>query len=341
MSLSIDIEKFGEALSDDDLVGTVRARRDEESVRGALNELSKRMSPRRLEVFRVVLEDPKQSVRAKKTVVSQLGTESLSESQELLLRHLDKKDPSLFARIVQSLGKISDEQALKRLEEIEAPDDVTARRSLEFAKSLLAYRWRLGRNLITTPSDADFVEVTDGSAFEVAKTDRQTLTQATKDVRKNLPAVPLAEATAMKLTCRAAELLLVFTQEFRRRNSLETIRNRSALPLVLLKKGLSLDRYFLEGYFFTQPSDGRNEVTLLGTRPGGELIYAGKVQVSEKGFNFTLKSVDTRYSPAIDVEGLYDPSKRSWVFTKADTSTKVVAKERAAGVPRKVSPNFG
>ena len=40
----------------------------------------------------------------------------------------------------------------------------------------------------------------------------------------------------------------------------------SALPLVKLKNGLSLERYFLDTYFFTQPSEGHEEVALLWER---------------------------------------------------------------------------
>ena len=110
---------------------------------------------------------------------------------------------------------------------------------------------------------------------------------------------------------------------------------------MLLKKGLSLDRYILEGYFFTQPSEGRDEVVLLGTRPGGELTYAGRVRVTQRELTFTLRSVETRYAPAIDVEGRYDPRKRSWEFTKALTSAQVAAKERKVGTPRRASQSFG
>ncbi len=339
--MSMDIETFGERLSDEDLVEMVRARRDERSALGALKELSRRESPRRPDIFREVLDDPGQGARAKKTVVVQLGTERLRENQELLLRHLDAKDPSLFAGIVQSLGKIGDEQALQRLEETEAPDDATARRSLGFARSLLAYRLRLDRNLIEPPPDADLVEVTGGITFETARADAETMREALEQVKKHLPAVPLAEeGAAVKLTCRSIELLLVFTEELREPKSLETIRYRSALPLVLLKTGLSLERYFLEQYFFTQPAGDREGVALLGVRPRGELTYAGKTQISEKGFTFTLKSVDTRYAPAIEVEGRYDPDERSWEFTKAVTSTRVAGRESTAGTPRRASPSF-
>src|SRR4030095_14106859 len=86
----------------------------------------------------------------------------LKESQELLIRHLTTKDPTLFAKIAQSLGKVGDQRALERLEVTTPPDEKVARRTLESAKTLLSYRLRLNKHLLPTPSDADLVKVTDG-----------------------------------------------------------------------------------------------------------------------------------------------------------------------------------
>jgi hypothetical protein len=341
MGASFDTERFGEKLSDDNLIEIVRVKHDEESVLGALKELFKRKTPHQLEIRQDVLDDPAQSPRAKRTIAVQLGTEYLAENQELLLQHLNTKDPSLFARIVQSLGKIGDEQALKRLEEIEAPDVAMARQSIDFAKSLLAYRLRLDRNLIASPPDSDLVEVTNGIPIEITKPETKEMREAFGHVKKDLPAVSLVAEGATKLTCPSVELLLVFTDKFQEPKSLKSLQDRSALPLVLLKKAYSLGLYFLSQYFFTHPSGDRKEVVLLGTRPLGNLTYAGKIQISEEGLEFKLGSVDSLYAPAIEVEGQYDLNQRSFNFTKAVSSTKVAAEKTKAQTPRKVSLSLG
>jgi hypothetical protein len=341
MAITADMEIFGEGLNDDELALIVQAKREEESVLGALKELIRRKSARRHEIFRAVLADPGQSVAAKKTVVAQLGREDLAQNQELLLRHLDVKDASVFAGVVQSLGQIGNEQALERLEKTAEPDNTAARRALEFARSFLAYRWRLDSNLIATPPGAAVVEVTDGIPIEAARAGTKTVRKALQDAKKELPAVRLAEQGAVKLTCRSTELLLVFTDEFWQPRSLATLRDRSALPVVLLKNGLSLERYFLAQYFFTHPSEGGRQVALLGTRPGGELTYVGSVESSEKEVTFTVRSLSSRYVPAIEVEGRYDPGRRLWKFTRAVTTTTVAAGPGAARAPRRVSPRLG
>jgi len=340
MSPSIDVEKFGEKLSDDRLIEIIRAGRDEEALLGALKELARRKSSRRSNIYREILNNPEQSMSARKTVVTQLGTERLTENQELLLGHLGAKDASLFGGIVHSLGKIGDEEALKRLEEIAAPDDAAAGRALAFARSLLVYRLRLDRHLIVPPTAANLLVVTDGVPIDVTKVKAETVKEALNHVRQDVPAIPLTEEGALQLTCRSTELLLVFTEEFQQPQVLATIRDRSALPMVLLKKGYSLGHYFLELYLFTHPLKGRKAVSLLGVRPRGELVHAGQVRVPEKEFTFTLKSVDSRYAPAIEVEGRYEPDQRSFNFTKAVSSTQIAGKENKAGTPQKASPNF-
>jgi hypothetical protein len=338
--MSFDIERFGENLSDDDLFGIVLGKGDEESMLGALKELFRRKTPRQLEICRRVLDDTDQSAEARKTVAVQLGTERLAENQELLLQHLKTNDPAVFARIAQSVGKIGDEEALKLLEEIEPPNVGTAQRSLDFAKSLMAYRLRLDRNLIALPTDTDLVEVTNGIPIEITKVEANDVRKAFEDVKKHLPAVSLAAEGATKLTCPSIELLLVFTEKFHEPEALESVLDRSALPLVLLKKAYSLGRYFLSQYLFTQPSEDRKEVELLGTRPRGDLTYVGRIQISEKGFEFNLRSVDSLYASAIEVEGYYDPEQQAFNFTKAVSTTNVAASKTKPRIPRKASPSY-
>jgi hypothetical protein len=340
MGIRFDTGLFGEKLSDDDLTKIVQDKDDPKSMLGALKELARRKAFGLLELYQRVLGDPAQSVTAKQTVAIQLGSEHLAENQELLLRHLKTKEPSVFFRIVQSLGKIGDEHALNRLEEIEAPDNALSHDSLEFAKSLLAYRLRLNRNLILSPPTSNILKVTKGIPIEFTKAEAGDVKQAFRHVKNELPAVPLVAEGATKLMWPSVVLLLVFTDRFQESKSLKSILDRSALPLVVLKKAGSLGRYFLSEYFFTHPSKNRKEVVLLGTRPRGQLTYAGKIQIPEKGFIFKLKPVDSIYASAIELEGRYAPNERSFIFTKAIYSAKLVGRKTKAWTPPRAAPRL-
>lgn len=337
MDISSDIRRF-ERLSDDVLIKIAEGKDDDKkSLLGALVELSKRGTPRRLEICQELLDDPAQNVTVKEIVAIQIGSEHLAENQELLLQHLNRKEPSVFARIVQSLGKIGDEQALNRLEEVEVPDVTLSRDSLEFAKSLLAYRLRLDKNLIALSPDGDTLKITNRVPIKISKAEGIEVSKAFKHVEKDLPAIPLSAEGATKLALPSFELLLVFTNNFQEPTSLKSILDKSALPMVLLKKAGFLGVYFLSEYFFTHPSRHRKEAVLFGTRPRGNITYAGKIQISQEDFKFKLKSVDSLYVLPMKLEGQYDLNQRSFNFTNAISSVKVAGRKTKARTSPKVS----
>jgi hypothetical protein len=338
--MDYDIERFGEKLSDDELIRKAQDKDDKGSMLGALVELTRRKAPDRFEVYHKVLSDPAQILLAKQTVAVQLGSEQLAQNQDLLLQHLETRDPSVFSRIVGSLGKIGDEHAFKRLEKIDTPNVALSRDSLDFAKSLLAYRLRLNQNFIEPPSNSEILEIMSGIPIDIAKVEPKEMREAFKFITNDLPAIPLAAEGAIKLTWQSVELLMAFTYRFHEPESLKSIMDRNALPLVLLMKADSLDRYFLSDYFFTNPSKNHKEVVILGTNPQGHLAYSGKIRCSGETFEFELKSVDSLYLPVVELEAQYDPTVRSFNFTKAISGTKVCARKTKPLVPSKASSNL-
>lgn len=339
--MAFDIEQFGEKLSNNELIDIIKRNKDEESVLGALKEFLRRKTTERFEVFKYVLDNDLQKDSVKKTVVAQLGTECLSENQELLLHHLKTKNASLFNKIVQSLGKIGDEHVLKRLEEIESQDVNVSYQSLSFAKSLISYRLRLNRNLINVPSESNIVKITKGIPINIQETKTNDLREALLDLRKDLPCVSVVSEGTVKLAWPSLDCLMMFTDNFYEYETLKSIQENNALPLVIVEKASSLGVYFLSHYFFTHPSENNKDAVLLGMSTGGTLTNVGKVQITEKGFEFKLVSVDSLYSPPIEIEWIYDPNKRSFKFIKAIASTKVESPKKRANVPNKVSLGFG
>ena len=338
MTSNADIGKFGERLEEDQLLQIVQAKADRTAVLSAIREVSRRQSPRRLEVFQAVLADPTQDARARRTVATELGKERTPENQALLLQHLDVWDPTLFAKMAQSLGQIGDEQALEQLEALEAPEVAHALRAHTFAKSLLSYRLRLGSHLIKPPYKKDLVKVRDGVPFTAAAAEPALMQTAIREARPSVPAIPLAEDGAVQIQCGGEELLLAFAAEFREASALATLADQNAVPLVLLKKAYCPERYYLDEYFFTQPA--RGGLALLGLRPGGHLVYAGTIRDGEEGRTFSVRSVASRYAAAVDIEGYYDPATGSLTFSKTLASTTVAAREPAA-TPTKAAPAFG
>lgn len=335
--MTFDIEQFGGKLSNNDLIEIIKSNKDEESVLGALKEFFRRKTTKQLEIFKYVLDDDLQKDSIKKTIIAKLGTECLSENQELLLHHLKTKNALLFNKIVQSLGKIGDEYVLKRLEELESPDVNVFNQSLDFAKSLISYRLRLNSNLIKIPSDSNIVKITNGIPINIQETKTNGVREALRNVKKDLPCVSLVSEGSIKLTWPSVDYLMIFTDKFYEDETLKSIQENNALPLVILEKASSLGVYFLSHYFFTHPSEDKKVVVLLGTSPAGTLTNVGKVQITEKGFEFKLIPVDSFYSPPIEIEWIYDPNNRSFKFIKAISSTKTESRKTRANIPHKVS----
>jgi len=334
--MSFDIDEYGAKLSDDKLVDIIKNKRDEVLVLGALKELFRRKTTKKLEISKYVLDDELQENSVKKTVVAHIGTECLVEGQELLSHHLKTKNASLFNKIVQSLGKIGNEQLLKRLEDIESPD-ANVSKSLDFAKSLISYRLRLNRNLIKLSSDNEFAKINNGIPINIKEIEPSEVREALKQVKKELPCVPLASEPSIKLSWPSADSLMIFTDKFHEFESLRSIQETSALPLIILEKATSLGVYFLSHYFFTHPSEDRKDVVLIGTNPTGTLTNGGNVKITENGFEFKLRSVVSHYSLPIEMEWNYDPNKQLFKFTKAVSNTKIETDRTKAKIPDEVS----
>lgn len=337
-----DVEQQFESFSDGALLESVRKRQDEELVLGSLKELFRRKRPQRMQqAIRLVLKDPQQSLAARQVVVRELGKEVLKENEEMLLQLLEPAESDLFTPVVQSLGRIGSEAALKRLEKTSPPGDPVAQRALSFSKSLLAYRLRLNRHLLARPPASQLAEVKEGATIEINKPTPRVVKKALEDVRHDLPGLTLAESGAVRLVCSTSELILALTEEFQGSEGWQSLKERSALPFVMLKGGYSLDRYLLDTYFFVHPVEGGKELALLGTRPSGHVTYAGSMSPSGKSFVFTLRSLATRYAPAIEVEGRYLPGRHSLAVTKAITSGRAAVAENQIGTPRRVTQPQG
>ena len=339
MATGKDIERVHQNLTFEELTSKILLESREDEVLGSIKELGRRREPRRREVFAQVLADPKYNAGIKKTVITELGTEADRENQDLLLQHLDRHDDSVLVLAARNLGKIGDENALKRLEATKTPDNPTARRAIQFSQSLISYRLRLNTHLISPPAKEQLVTVRDGIRFEVKKAETATIRKAVLQAAKDVPAMSLTDEGAAKVTCRGTELLLVFADGFDQPEKLQTLRERNAAPLVVLKTGLSEGGYFLDGYLFTQPS-ANGGVSLLATRPRGELTLVGEAEISNGKVAFKVNAVESPFTPAVDIAGEYQARDRSWSFTRTLTSTTIASPKRGVVVPRKATRTF-
>ncbi len=338
MNPAADVEKIDDSIGDESLVGLVLQREDEAAQVRAMKELVRRDSKIRYDVFRRVLADPEYSSRGKRTAVVQLGTESLEENRDLLVKQLyESKAGSIFADAVNSLGKIGGERELKILESIEAPDAPAASRELEFAKSLISYRLRLNRNPVRPPATLEVPKSAELITVKPLKAKADLVKKALGDVKEDLPAIDLSEKGVVHLGCRSTDWLLVFNKEMEKPGAMMSIRESAALPLVLLKRAYSLGHFFLAAYLFTTPKKN-GTISVVAIRPHGDIVYAGEASIKKDEFSFKVESVDSRYASAIEFEGGFDPKNSTFRFSRAVSTTQIAGRTDIASAPRPAVP---
>ena len=343
MNSAADIEKQIEPLNEDELIEGIGGQRPSLSPLAALKEFATRGSPRESEILSAVLDDASQLHASRRLATLGLGRVQTAENQGTLLRHLEIADARLLADVAQSLGRIGDEQALERLEATEVQEEGRARGAVEFARSLIAYRLRLNRNLIPAPLASELVEIDRERAvsFEVQKADPAVVAEVLEGVSPRLPGIQLADRGAVRIDCGASSYLLMLNHDFRTRRGLSTLRSRNAVPVVMLKEAHCPERYFLAHYLFTHPSESADELVLTVTRPRGDISHVGTVSVGSNAHRFSLRSVASRYTAAVEVEGSLDLAAFEFTFGTALSHTTVTAERLPAGVPREVAVKIG
>lgn len=337
MKYEKDIEKIDESLSEEVLIEAIKGRDPTLPRLTALKQFAKRVSARKREVFQSVIEDSSQPYEMRYTTARELGKEHTIENQEILVRSLKIKDERILSGASYALGCIGDEKALEPLEAIDIRPDSRAYEDVLFAKHLIAYRLRLKKHLFVPPPVEDLLTVDKSKATEFTTkiADTSQLKKIYEQVKHQLPAVPLSDKGALQITCRSTEFLLIFNQKFQSKSEFATLHSSNALPMIYLKKGYCPDRYFLVNYFFTHPSDERDELILTGTRPSGALSYSGTVKISDDEYEFAIKAVKSRYTAPLDIEGSYNFKTRKYTFKKALGQITIDRKQSPASIPKK------
>ena len=339
MKNALDIEKFDESLSENELIEAIEGKRPDLPPLRALKQFVRKVSPLKREVCKRLIEDSSQDSRIRKMAALEMGREYASENQEILISGLKSSDERVLSAAAYGLGKIGDERALERLEELAVRPDSPAQKDIVFAKHLISYRNQLNKHLFVPPKTNELLRVDESTAteFTTVMLDAEQLKGVNDQVKHSLPATPISEKNVLQMTCRYTEFLLAFTQQFQSKRGIESLRKSSALSKVILKKGYCPDRYFLAYYMFSHPSEKKDELVLIGTRPSGVISFSGKVKMSEEACSFTIESVKSRYTAALYMEAEYHFKRRKYTVKKAISQMTLDTESSPAGIPAEVN----
>jgi HEAT repeats len=341
MSRWFDQESLPESVSDEQLVAVLEGRaparaagRAEIGKVDAIKELARRRSSGRTEVLARVATEAEEPEEVRTAAVVELGHEDSRAARDALTAALRSGDPAVARRAAEALGRVGEESALEALESAEVPGP--ARRSAQFARSLLAYR--LGRDAHRIPrpaADAELdLEAADTEPVDVRAPDPTELTRALTDLARDLPGFTRSTAGARVLTCDDVEYLVVLNGELRDREALRRIQERPAMPAVVVKLAGGLDRFYLHAYVLTHPTGSALE--LLVSRTTGDVTHVGSARIEGSRASFSLRAVATPLAVPVQLEGTLDTERMELTIERALAQRNIDRARQGGRQPRRV-----
>jgi hypothetical protein len=329
-----DREGLPGPVSRQQLMAAIEGRSERFGAAEALKELARRRSPGKAEVFARVLVDEGRPAEARATAAVELGREAGLANQEALVSALASRDHTVTRRAAESLGRIGDEQGLAALKRLR-PRAEPVRRSVAFAKSLIAYRLGLREQLMEAPDRGLLLPVQRRRAvpLEVWHETPELVKSLAPTLRREVPAIPLAGDGALGFSCGGNHFLVILHRDVRNADPLADLTKRSAVAGVVLKRSPSLEQYSLYEYLLTHPA-GDGEVHLFGVRSTGVATHYGRVRPERSGVGFELRTLRTPHAPPLVVEGRYDVAERRLDLEVALIYPRLTESQRSRARPK-------
>lgn len=286
-----------ELLQDGDLEALARSSELADALLG-IKHLELRGSPLRDHTLTDLMQRIDTAPQVRRTIATICGRRGTPHDRALLAAALADRDALVVRNAAKSMGRVGSEVELKLLEALPRHAGET-QAAIDFAKSLVSYRHRLGRYRLAVPPPNALLHA-DG-AVDVAVEDETRRREAVAEAALHQPWLQLSPSGGVLLECQGARVLVAFTKPFADADALRSLASRDAQPIVILQTGLSNQRFAVAQFILTHPHEGA--VALLGTRPGGAPTYAGTARLDGDEITFSLRSIATRYAAAIEFAG--------------------------------------
>jgi hypothetical protein len=301
-----DEEAFPEGAPDEQLVAAAEGRAGDGRRIPAIRELDRRRSSSTTEALTGLAAEPTEPADVRAAALVALGHRDEEAARSALAAALDATEAPVARRAAEALGRVGDGDALGALESATVPDG-PARRSAEFAKSLIAYRLGVDEHRLARPDDSALRDL-DAEATQpvvVRTPDAEQLERAIADLARELPTLTASSTGALALTCGSSEYVVVLNGALQGGELLGRLQEAPAMPAVVVKLSGGLDRWFLHAYVLTHPAEP-GALELFLTRTTGDTALLGSARIESGRAVFSLRAVATPYSPAADIEGTFD-----------------------------------
>jgi hypothetical protein len=296
----------------------------------AFKELRRRNSPAASQIARTKVAAKSASVPLRTAAAVALGAEASKENEAALIKALDPAAPVLIKTVAQSLGRIGDKAALKKLEAMPAAEAASDARAISFAKSLISYRLRLTAHQITpaAPSKRLVPEQAGSETLAVTALKPASVDAVSADLRRHVPGIALTNSGALQFKCRNSHFIIVMTRAFEDAGDMADFGRQSGVVAVVLKQATcSDDGYTLYEYILGNAAEGK-KMALIGVRASGETIHSGQVTLDDVGA-FALEAENSLHSRPLSLAGRFGKGTK-----KAALETIRVSPNRAASQPQ-------
>lgn len=296
----------------------------------AFKELRRRGGPAAAQIGRTKVTAKSAPIALRTAAAVALGAEASSENEAALIRALDPTAPVLIKSVAQSLGRIGDKAALKKLEAMPAPDTASDAKAISFAKSLISYRLRLNTHQIkpAAPSKRLVPGQAGSEALAVTSLKPASVDAVSADLRRHVPGIALTNKGALQFKCRNSHFMIVMTRAFEDAGDMADFGRQSGVLAVVLKQATCSDgSYTLYEYILGNAAEG-SKIALVGVRASGETIHSGHVNLDDVGA-FSLEAENSVHTMPLSLGGRFEKGAK-----KAALETILVSPTRAASQPQ-------
>jgi hypothetical protein len=283
-----------------------------------------------------VLADTGSPSDLRATAAVELGKHlAISHRRELVLA-LDSKESTVVRRAAEALGRIGDEEALEALVPLRPPSD-KAQCSIAFARTLISHRLGLNRYPLKPPPDDALLLVQPENAvlLKTEPVSAAELDEISSNLDRVLPAISASEEGALRFACDKNRFLIVFNKQIHGWHTLAPLKERDAVFAVVLKRSQALHSYFVYEYILVEPA-GPDGLTIFGVRASGIVTRYGTGSLTGRGIDMWLRSVDTPYSPPVELELSYIHEARRLEFVTARLHPLPTAAQKQAREPKRL-----
>lgn len=284
----------------------------------AAKELTRRDLDAATPLLARVLRDETAPADLRSVAAVALGKQPGAEHEAALSAALAAREPLVVRRAAEALGKIGGREALAALRRVPVPDEPAAARALGFAKSFIAYRLGLDEELLSAPPPAPLRG--EGAPLVVGPASAQLKAEVAERLPRELPAVEVRVAAAVRVACERQELVVLPTTAPAR------LLRSSAVAAVVMKRAHSLGHFATHLYVLSHRA-GSDRLALRGVRPDGTITHTGEAWQGDGGLRFKLEALATPYADPMRIEGSLD----------ADGAV-TITEARAATAPRSPLP---